>query len=77
MSEASSSSHAGKQDRPQVVAGGLDALTLVDLIDRLVDTGVVLSGQAIVSVADVELLYLDLRLLLSSVQTLVEREEGP
>ena len=60
---------------PQVATGGLDALTLVDLIDRLVDTGVVLSGQAIVSVADVELLYLDLRLLLSSVQSLAERGE--
>lgn len=62
-------------DSPQLVEGGLDVLTLVDLIDRLVDTGVVVSGQAVVSVAEVELLYLDLRLLLSSVETLKRRPE--
>jgi hypothetical protein len=43
--------------------------TLVELLDRLLNAGVVLCGDLVVSVADVELLYLRLQLTLSSVET--------
>lgn len=43
--------------------------TLLELLDRLLNTGVVLCGDLVVSVADIELLYLRLQLTLSSVET--------
>jgi hypothetical protein len=43
-------------------------VTLLELLDRVLDKGVVLSGEVTLSVADVDLVYLSLRLLLSSVE---------
>ena len=43
--------------------------TLLELLDRLLNAGVVLCGDLTVSVADIELLYLRLQLTLSSVET--------
>jgi len=48
--------------------------TLVELLDRLLNTGVVLTGDVNISVADVELICLRLQLLLCSAET--AREEG-
>jgi len=45
-------------------------LTLVDLLDRLLGTGVVAAGDVVLSVADVDLVYLNLRALVASVQSL-------
>lgn len=50
-------------------------LTLLELLDRVLDKGVVLSGDIMLSVADVDLVYVGLRVLLSSVET-VERMRG-
>ncbi len=43
--------------------------TLLELLDRLLNAGVVLCGDLVISVADIELLYLRLQLTLSSVET--------
>ena len=43
--------------------------TLLELLDRLLNAGVVLCGDLTISVADIELLYLRLQLTLSSVET--------
>jgi len=43
--------------------------TVLELLDRLLNAGVVLCGDLVVSVADIELLYLRLQLTLSSVET--------
>ena len=53
-------------------------VALVDLVNRVMDRGIVISGDVIISVADVDLIYLKLSLLLSSVETLRggEREVG-
>lgn len=48
-------------------------LVLGDLLNRVLDKGVVISGQVMISIADIDLLSLDLRLILSSVQTALER----
>jgi hypothetical protein len=44
-------------------------LTLLDLLDRLLDKGVMAKGEILLSVADIDLVYLNLGLLLSSVKT--------
>lgn len=57
-----------------------EELELAELVSRVLDEGVVLKGELVVSVADVDLLYLGLEVLLSSVERLegapVERPEG-
>ena len=50
-----------------------EQLVLSDLINRVLDKGVVISGHVTISIADVDLLSLDLRLLLTSVQTALAR----
>ncbi len=50
-------------------------VTLLELLDRVLDKGVVVAGDLVISVADVDLIYLGLRVLLSSVETM-ERLRG-
>ncbi len=45
-------------------------VTLLDLLDRILDNGVVLAGDVTLSVADVDLVYLGLRVLLAPVERL-------
>lgn len=47
-------------------------VTLLDLLDRVMDHGVVLAGDVTISVADVDLFYLGLRVLLAPVERLPE-----
>ena len=46
-------------------AGLGEDVALVDLVDRLIGGGVVVSGDIVLSVADVDLVYLGLRLVLA------------
>ena len=50
-------------------------VSLLDLVDRLLDGGVVIHGDITLAVADVDLIYVGLRALISSVET-IEREMG-
>ena len=52
-------------------------VTLLELLDRVLDKGVVVSGDLVVSVADVDLIYVGLRLLLSSVETMERLRSAP
>jgi gas vesicle structural protein len=45
-----------------------DSITLVELVDRLLDKGVVVSGDVTIAVADIDLIQVGLRVLLSSVE---------
>ena len=45
-------------------------VTLLELVDRVLNKGVVLSGDITLSVAGVDLVYVGLRLLLASASTL-------
>lgn len=47
---------------------------LVDLVDRLLGGGVVISGEITLAVADVDLVHVSLRALIASVDTLAEGE---
>ena len=55
-----------------------EQLVLSDLLNRVLDKGVVISAHVTISIADIDLIQLDLRLLISSVATLAIRatEEG-
>lgn len=50
-------------------------VNLLEILDRVLDKGVAISGDIVISVADVDLIYLGLRVLLSSVETM-ERLRG-
>lgn len=50
-------------------------ITLLEILDRVLDKGVVISGDIVISVADVDLVYLGLKVLISSVETM-ERLRG-
>ena len=50
-------------------------ITLIELVDRVLNQGVVVSGDITLAVADVDLVYVGLRVLLASVGTM-ERLQG-
>ena len=50
-----------------------EELVLGDLLNHVLDKGVVIGGTVTISIADIDLVVLDLRLLLTSVETAVRR----
>jgi gas vesicle structural protein len=52
-----------------------DELSLADVVNRVLDRGAVVSGDVVISVAGVDLVYLGLRLVLSSVEGMRARDE--
>lgn len=60
-------------------------VTLLELLDRIIDCGVVLTGDLTIAVADVDLITLGLNIVLASVERMgqlragagLERVEGP
>jgi hypothetical protein len=50
-----------------------EQLVLSDLLNRVLDKGVVISANVTISIADIDLIQLDLRLLISSFATLARR----
>ena len=49
-------------------------ITLLDLVDRLVGKGVVIRGDITLAIADIDLIYISLQALISSVSTLEDRD---
>lgn len=45
-------------------------LALSEVLDRVLEQGIVINGDIVISVADVDLVYLGLRLLLTSVENM-------
>ena len=54
-----------------------ERVTLVEVLDRVLTKGVVISGDIVISVADVDLIYLGLKVLLSSVETMENLRGAP
>ena len=52
-------------------------VALIDLVDRLLAGGVVIAGDITLAVADVDLVYVGLRALVSSVATAEEKNMLP
>lgn len=56
--------------------GAEKEVTLLELLDRMIDRGVVLTGDVTISVADVDLIRVALNVVLASVERLAELESG-
>lgn len=54
-----------------------ERVALVDLLDRVLAGGVVIAGDVTLSIADVDLVTISLRALVTSVSTLVGPQEEP
>jgi gas vesicle structural protein len=52
-----------------------DELSLAEVVNRVLDKGAVISGDVVISVAGVDLVYLGLKVLLSSVESMRDRIE--
>jgi gas vesicle structural protein len=50
-----------------------DELSLTELVNRVLDKGAVISGDVTISVAGVDLIYVGLRLVVSSIEAMRER----
>jgi gas vesicle structural protein len=55
-------------DLPEAL-GPEDQLSLAELVNRVLDRGAIITGEVVISVAGVDLLFLGLQLVLSSVET--------
>jgi hypothetical protein len=44
-------------------------MTLLDLLDGIIDTGVVVRGEILISIANIDLIVVDLKLLISSIES--------
>jgi hypothetical protein len=58
-----------------VPANGDRRIALVDLLDRVLAGGVVVSGEVVLSIADVDMVAISLRTLISSVGSLLPPED--
>jgi len=50
-----------------------EELSLLETLDHLLDRGVVIAGEATISIGDVDLLYLGLNIVLANVDALTHR----
>ncbi|MEE3895803.1 gas vesicle protein [Priestia megaterium] len=46
-------------------------IALIDILDVILDKGIAIKGNLLISIAGIDLVYLDLRVLISSVETLI------
>ena len=54
-----------------------ERIALVDLLDRVLAGGVVVSGEVVLSIADVDMVRISLRALVTSVSTLARAGADP
>lgn len=71
LTRAQTDSAAIPEDDPD------EPLILSDLLNRVLDKGVVISGEVMIAVAGVDLVRLDLRLLLVAVERLTLKATDP
>ena len=51
-------------------------ITILEVLDRVLNKGVIITGDIVISVADVDLVYLGVKLILSSVETMEQLKAG-
>jgi hypothetical protein len=54
-----------------------EQIVLSDLINRVLDKGVVISSHITISIADIDLIAIDLKLLITSLATILGRTREP
>ncbi|XRG79393.1 gas vesicle protein [Rossellomorea sp. GAMAL-10_SWC] len=50
-----------------------DNITLLDILDGVLDKGVVITGDLILSIADIDLVYVNICLLVTAVESMHDR----
>ena len=50
-------------------------ITLLETLDHLLDRGVVIAGEATISVGDVDLLYLGLNIVLANIDAVIRTSQ--
>jgi hypothetical protein len=50
-------------------------IALAETLDHLLDRGVVIAGEAIISIGDVDLLYLGLNIVLANVDAIIRTSQ--
>lgn len=53
------------------MAESTEELSMLEALDHLLDRGVVISGDATISIGDVDLLYLGLNIVLANVDAMI------
>lgn len=53
----------------EISHGEQDQIALIELLDRILNKGAVVVGEVTISVADIDLLYLGLQVVLTSIET--------
>ncbi len=61
---------------PLAHAGPMDHISLCETLDRVLSKGAVIAGEVIISVANVDLLYLGLQLVLTSMESRPREDPG-
>jgi len=51
-------------------------MSLLEVLDRVLNKGVILVGDLVISVADIDLVYVGVKLMLSSVETMEQLKAG-
>jgi hypothetical protein len=54
-----------------------EQLSVLETLDHLLDRGVVIAGEAVISIGDVDLLYLGLNVVLANVDALIRVSNKP
>lgn len=54
-----------------------EQLVLVEALDHLLDRGVVIAGEAVISIGNVDLLYLGLNIVLANVDAIIRVSSKP
>ena len=70
-------SRAGEDPGSMIEDDEDEPLILSDLINRVLDKGVVITGEVMIAVAGVDLVRVDLRLLLVAVERLARKSIEP
>lgn len=53
------------------MAASTEELSVLEALDHLLDRGVIIAGEAIISIGDVDLLYLGLNVVLANVDAII------
>ena len=61
--------HASLTAKPEFTLAETQKITLCEVLDRVLKKGAVIDGEATISVAGVDLVYLGLKLILTSIET--------
>jgi gas vesicle structural protein len=51
-------------------------ITILEVLDRVLNKGVILTGDLVITVADIDLVYVGVKLMLSSVETMDQIKNG-